>query len=121
MIRYIVECTRGLLPNSSSERSFVSDTKKLLASEPRRQEVAQRLSFDWSESVTLGRAIADWLALRKGEYLGILEADEEAERVAREATDDLPTRTVEILVREDGPVCRNLERRIVWGRYKIRH
>ncbi|CAN0266217.1 unnamed protein product [Scytosiphon promiscuus] len=60
-------------------------------------EVAQRLSFDWSESITLGRAVADWLAMRKGEQLGLLEADEEAERAAREGTDDLPTRTVEMM------------------------
>lgn len=62
------------------------------------QEVAQRLSFDWSESVTIGRAVADWLALRKGEHLGLLEADEAAERAAREETKDLPTRTLEMMV-----------------------
>ena len=62
------------------------------------QEIAQRLSFDWSESVTIGRAVADWLALRKGEHLGLLEADEVAERVARDETEDLPSRVVEILV-----------------------
>lgn len=71
----------------------------LLSSSYARQEVAQRLSFDWSESVTIGRAMADWLALRKGEYLGVMEADETAERVAREETDDLPTRTVEMMAR----------------------
>lgn len=61
--------------------------------------MAQRLSFDWSESVTIGRAVADWLALRKGEHLGLLEADNTAERAAREETDELPTRIVEIMVR----------------------
>ncbi|CAM9440197.1 unnamed protein product, partial [Hapterophycus canaliculatus] len=60
-------------------------------------EVAQRLSFDWSESITLGRAVADWLAMRKGEQLGLLEVDEMAERAAREETDALPTRTVEMM------------------------
>eukprot|EP00752_Nemacystus_decipiens_P007518 g6718.t1 len=60
-------------------------------------EVAQRLSFDWSESVTIGRAMADWLALRKGEHLGLLEADEAAEGAARDETKDLETRTVEIM------------------------
>lgn len=60
--------------------------------------MAQRLSFDWSESVTIGRAVADWLALRKGESLGLLEADEIAERAALEETDELPTRTVEVMV-----------------------
>lgn len=60
--------------------------------------MAQRLSFDWSESVTIGRAVADWLALRKGEHLGLMEADEAAEAEAREETNDLPTRTVEIMV-----------------------
>lgn len=61
--------------------------------------MAQRLSFDWSESVTIGRAVADWLALRKGESLGLLDADVAAERAAREETDELPTRVVEIMVR----------------------
>lgn len=60
--------------------------------------VAQRLSFDWNESVTIGRAVADWLALRKGEHLGLLEADEAAEAAAREETKVLPTRTVEMMV-----------------------
>eukprot|EP00903_Cladosiphon_okamuranus_P006149 g6050.t1 len=60
-------------------------------------EVAQRLSFDWSEAVTIGRAVADWLALRKGEQLGLLEADEAAEAAAGEETQELPTRTVEMM------------------------
>ncbi|CAM9280788.1 unnamed protein product [Ectocarpus sp. 6 AP-2014] len=60
-------------------------------------EVARRLSFDWSEAITLGRAVADWLALKKGEHLGLFEADEAAERAAMEETDDLPTRTVEMM------------------------
>lgn len=67
--------------------------------------MAQRLSFDWSESITIGRAVADWLAMRKGEQLGILEADEIAERAAREETDDLPTRNVEMMVKAL-PTCR---------------
>lgn len=47
----------------------------------------------------MGRAVADWLALRKGEYLGVMEADEAAEKAAMEETDHLPTRTVAIMVR----------------------
>ena len=75
-----------------------------IATQTPMQEVAQRLSFDWSESVTIGRAVADWLALRKGEHLGLLEADEAAEEAAREETEDLPTRTLEIMVSEGAPV-----------------
>lgn len=45
--------------------------------------------------------MADWLAMRKGEYLGVMDADEAAERAAKEKTDDLPTRTVEIMVSID--------------------
>lgn len=60
--------------------------------------MAQRLSFDWSTSVTVGRAVADWLAARKGTYLGVMEVDEAAEQAAMEQTDDLPTRTLEIMV-----------------------
>lgn len=63
-----------------------------------RQEMAQRLSFDWSTSVTVGRAVADWLAARKGTYLGVMEVDEAAEQAAKEQTDHLPTRTLEIMV-----------------------
>lgn len=63
-----------------------------------RQEMAQRLSFDWSTSVTVGRAVADWLAARKGTYLGVMEVDEAAEQAAKEQTNDLPTRTLEIMV-----------------------
>lgn len=69
--------------------------------------MAQRLSFDWSESITIGRAVADWLASRKGEHLGLMEADEEAERAARAETEDLPTRTVEMMVSaRTAEVCR---------------
>lgn len=49
--------------------------------------------------MTMGRAVADWLALRKGEYLGVMEADEAAEKAAKEETDYLPTRIVTIMVR----------------------
>lgn len=68
------------------------------------QEVAQRLSFDWSESLTVGRAVADWLASRKGEFYGILDPEEEAikaEEASRAGGDDedLPTRTVTMMVR----------------------
>lgn len=71
---------------------------------PQNQEVAQRLHFDWSESLTIGRAVADWLALRKGESLGILDPEEEAEK-AKQASykrggdnEDLPSRAVEMMV-----------------------
>ena len=60
--------------------------------------MAQRLSLDWSESVTVGRAVADWLAARKGTYLGVMEVDGAKEQAAREETDHLPTRTLEIMV-----------------------
>lgn len=63
-----------------------------------RQEMAQRLLFDWSTSVTVGRAVADWLAARKETYLGVMEVDEAAEQAAKEGTDHLPTRTLEIMV-----------------------
>ncbi|CAM9699651.1 unnamed protein product [Choristocarpus tenellus] len=39
--------------------------------------VAQRLSFDWSESLSIGKAVANWLAQRKGEFYGILEPVEQ--------------------------------------------
>lgn len=53
--------------------------------------------------MTIGRTVADWLALRKGEYYGILDPDEQAalaaEASARGDDDDqLPTRTVEMMV-----------------------
>ncbi|CAM9278914.1 unnamed protein product [Discosporangium mesarthrocarpum] len=37
--------------------------------------VAQRMSFEWSEGLSVGRAVADWLAQRKGEYLGIFSSE----------------------------------------------
>lgn len=64
------------------------------------------MSFDWSESLTIGRAVADWLALRKGEYYGILDPEEQAAKAAEAsatagaASEDLPDRTVEMMVSE---------------------
>lgn len=71
---------------------------------PYEQEVAQRLSFDWSGSLTIRRAVADWLALRKGELYEILDPDEQAAKRAETSKgggDDakLPTRTTTVMVR----------------------
>lgn len=62
------------------------------------------MSFDWSESLTIGRAVADWLALKKGEHYSILDPEEQAEKAAEAsakvaaATKDLCRRSVEMMV-----------------------
>jgi hypothetical protein len=47
--------------------------------------VAERLGFDWSEALTLGRAVAGLNAYSKGVHLGLFQPTPEAERERRKA------------------------------------
>lgn len=59
--------------------------------------VAKRLSFDWQEALTLGRAVAGLNAYSKGVSLGLYKPTPEAERARRRQTQRGKTVHVDLL------------------------